>query len=744
MFAVRSRTRERGQILLLTAFFVFVLFALALSYFKLVPGELNSALRSRQAVAGEVATEAGFKDAVAWLQAQPASDVLPQRRLDSDYNVAFEANPAVLNDDWSYRVKITARPEAPYLYDISSQALFDGRVARESLATVTRSSFAKYALFIDTWRDDLVFGMTPGAISGPFHTNGFFRLGVPGAAFYDPGQQPFVAGPYAFMSQARLTDAGSLGFEGDGSAYYGSSGQFNNNADLVPYDENGAIDSRYRSIIDGGRANYQVTRHIDLPDSANQLYQEAVKMPEGAPPFVLPSEVGFVVPGDDTKVSGGIYVNGDVEIDLGISPEGNQIHHLRQVVPEEAYSFERRVNRPIPLFETVFIPPTPGATITVPEYEQQMVQVTRQQIVDYREVTQTRVVRRQTGTRLELVGGITNSVPVYENVTESYTERVPVYDNVTVTEMQMVPTGNMLTIADEGRTVLQPTGEYQDNYVTETEIISVEAYQADPEAYPGAQAVLLPGGPKSGQVIEVTADAGFQGLGVTAPKGSTVIQDYDGNVVVKEGSLNGVTFVDGNITKLQGVSKGAYSEGEPGQEAFTGRYIVANPQSGRKITMTDDLLQYYGGGDSQLRDPQTPMALRRGKMSPNGQHGLGVVAETVRLKPSRRQPVLSVYASILAGRTLLGPDGKPLLDDGRPQVNGGFGTDESLLSGASLNQFKLYGGLVEANADLWNSGSSGLTGDLLYDPAVAQGLPLFPRAAEIQTLRYHDRYAANL
>ncbi len=168
MFAVRSRTRERGQILLLTAFFVFILFALALSYFKLVPGELNSALRSRQAVAGEVATEAGFKDAVAWLQAQPASDVLPQRRLDSDYNVAFEANPAVLNDDWSYRVKITARPEAPYLYDISSQALFDGRVARESLATVTRSSFAKYALFIDTWRDDLVFGMTPGAISGPF------------------------------------------------------------------------------------------------------------------------------------------------------------------------------------------------------------------------------------------------------------------------------------------------------------------------------------------------------------------------------------------------------------------------------------------------------------------------------------------------------------------------------------------------------------------------------------------------
>ncbi len=739
-----TRPHQRGQILLLTAFFVFILFALALSYFKLVPAELNSALRSRQAVAGEVATEAGFKDAVAWLEAQPASDVLPQSRLDADYNRVYAETPAALNSDWSYRVKITARPEAPYLYDISSQALFDGSVARESLATVTRSSFARYALFIDTWREDLIFAMTPGAILGPFHTNGFFRLGVPGANFYANESQPFVSGPYAFMSQARLTEQGSLGFAGDGSAYYGNSGQFNNSPELVPYDANGGIDSRYRSIIEGGRANYQVSRHIELPDSANQLYQQAVKMPEGAPPFSLPSEVGFVVPGDDNKVSGGLYINGDVEIELALSPEGNQIHHLQQVVPEEAYRVEREVNRPIPLFDEVYIPPTPGATVTVPEYEQRLVRVTKQQIVDYRDVTQTRVVKRQVGTRLELVGGITTSVPVYEDVTETYTERVPVYGEVTVEEMQMVPTGNMITIADEGRTVLQPTGGFRDNFVTESEIVSVEAYQANPGAYPGAQSVLLPGGLKSGQVIEVTSDSGFQGLGVTAAKGTTVIQDYDGKVVVKQGSLNGVTFVDGNVTSVKGVSKGALSAGEPGQEGFVGRYLVANPQSGRKVTVSDDLLQYYGGSDARLRDPKTAMALRRGEISPNGQHALGVVAETVRLKPTSGQNVMHVYGSVLAGRTLLGPDGKPLQEDGRPKVQGGFGTDESLLTSGGLNKFRLYGGLVEAHADLWNSGGKGLTGELIYDPSVAQALPLFPRSTDIQTLRYHDRYAANL
>lgn len=734
-------SRPRGQVLLLTAFFVFLLFTLALSYFKLVPGELNSALRSRQAVAGQVMTEAGFKDAVAWLEAQPARDLLPQTRLDSDYNHVFEAGPYALTPDWGYRVHITARPEAPFLYDILSQAYFDKRMVRESRATVTRSSFARYALFIDAWREDLVFGMTPGAVTGPFHTNEFFRLGVPGPSFYTPGQTPFVAGPYAYMSQAGTTQEGSLGFAGDGSAYYGSSGQFNNDPDLVPFNASGAIASRYESIVQGGRANFQVTEAIDLPESANMLYQQAVRMPEGAPPFSLPSDVGFYVPGDDTKVSGGIYILGDVEIDLGLTPEGNQVHRLTQVIPEEAYSIEREVNRPIPVFEEVFIAPEPGATTTVPEYEQRLVQVTRQQIVGYRDVTRTRTVRRQVGTRLELVGGLTTTVPIFEDVQESYTEQVPIFDEVTVEEMQTVPTGNMITLPATGQTILRPTGEFQDNFVTERELIPEEVYEANPEAYPGAQQVLLPGGRKTGQVIEVTSDSGFVGLGVSASKGSTVIQDYDGQVTVKQGSLNGVTFVDGNVDSLGGVSKGALTPGPAGEDAFSGRYVVANPQSGRKVTITDDLLSFYGGADDSLKDPQTPMALRRDALSPNGQHAFGLVAETVRLRPAANNPVQHLYAAILAGRTLVDQNGEPLMENGRTVVRGGFGTDESLLSGSGLREFRLIGGLVEANADLWNVGGVGLTGNLAYDPAVANALPMFPRSAEILTLRYHDRYA---
>ena len=741
--AIPKRRRPGGLILILTAFFVFVLFILALSFFKLMPAELNSALRTRQAVAAQVATEAGFKDAISWLQAQPATDFLPQARLDADYNAAYTQAPFVLNRDWSCRVEITARPEAPFLYDIKSQAFFDDQLMRESLATVSRSSFARYALFIDSWRPDLIYGMTPGAITGPFHTNDFFRLGLTDGSFYNPANQPFVSGPYAFMSHARTTTEGSLEFPGDGNAYYDGTGAINGNAELVPYDAAGAIDSRYGSIVAGGRANFQVTQNIELPYSANLLYQQAVATGQGKPPFALPSEIGFYLPGDETRVTGGIYVNGDVEIGLSLTPEGNQIHNLTQVIPEEAFRIEREVNRPIPLYDEVFIEPAPGAMVTVPEYEQRQVMVTRQEIVGYREVTRNRTVRVQTGTRLDLVGGITTSVPVYSEVTESYTEQMPIYDEVTVQEMQTVPTGNIITLPATGQTVLQPTGEFQDNFVTETEIISEDIYNSNPAAYPGAQPVLLPGGPKTGQVIEVTAEEGFSGLGVTASKGSTVVKDYEGNVTVRQGNLNGVTFVDGNVDGLAGTSKGALTVGPGGQEAFAGRYIVANPQSGRSMTVTDDLLNFYGGENGDLRDPETPMALRRDKLSPNGQHGLGLVAEKVRLRPAGNNAIQHVYATILAGRTVQGPDGEPIVQDGRPAVQGGFGTHESLLSSGGLREFRLYGGLVEANAGLWNTAGHGLTGKLTFDPAVADGLPLFPRSANLRTLRYTDHYVEN-
>mgnify|MGYP001196255027 FL=1 len=57
-----------------------------------------------------------------------------------------------------------------------------------------------------------------------------------------------------------------------------------------------------------------------------------------------------------------------------------------------------------------------------------------------------------------------------------------------------------------------------------------------------------------------------------------------------------------------------------------------------------------------------------------------------------------------------------------------------------MNTFNIYGGLVQANQQLWQTNGNGLNGNFIYDPAVAGDLPRFPRSNLVTTLRYADRY----
>lgn len=740
------RQNTRGQILILTAFFVFLLFTLALAFFKLLPVELNSALRTRQAVSAQVAANSGIKEAIVWLEGQPPQKVLTQAILDLEFNDSIETDPLTLSAHWSYRCRITPNPDGVFLYDIVSEALFYGRPVRQARATVSRANFARYALFIDRWPSDLLYSMSPEAVRGPFHTNDFFRLGVPDPNFWNPGQESFVSGGEAIMTHARSFTGGSLPFEGDGNAYYNGA-SINASPDYVPYDEDGAIEARYDAIVEGGQSNMVVTNHIELPYSADQLRLAALDMGGELPPFTPPAEVGFYLPGTDDTVTGGIFVVGNARIELALSSEGNQIHNITQIVPEEAYRVEEDVVLQRPIYDQVWVEPPPGQTVTVREYETRVVDVIRQEITGYRQETRTRTERIQTGVRQEtqMVGGITQivTVPVFETRTITETVDVPIYEDVPGQETRTVWTGNYIEIDAQGRYVNQLVG-YEPYTDTQVHFITPEQYDADPGAYPDAQRVFLPGGEESGQVVEVTSEDGYAGNGVTAVKGQTVIKDYDGAVTVKDGNLNGVTFVDGDVTSLQGTTKGALGVGPLGEEAFQGRYIVANPDWGRELKISDDLLAYYDGEDSSRREPGRAYTLRIGELSPTSEHALGLVANEIRMAPASNDPLI-MYSVILAGRGLRGPDGEPLRDgQGRPQVAGGFGTDDPLLTGGyGLNRFQLFGGLVQANALSWNRLGTGLTGNLIYDPAVADGLPRFPRSQEIVILRYADQYVAN-
>ena len=741
---IKDRQKRSGQILILTAFFVFLLFTLALSFFKLVPVELNSALRAKHAVLGRVAAESGIQEARAWLESQPQQVVLTQQDLDNKFNSEAATEPIVLDGDWTYQVNITLNPNASFTFDVVSVAFFDGNPVRESRATIARENFSHYALFIDRWGDNLVMEAYPETVRGPFHTNDFFKLFVPPGMYGNPGAQPFVSGDRGRMTQAGGAPDGSVGFAGDGNEYYSASSAVPNSSEsVVPYNADGAIESRYAALVNGGRSNMTVTEHIDLPYSADELMFDAMDSGEGNPPFNPPAEIGVYLPGSDTEVTGGIYIRGAVDIDLQVTPEGNQVHNLTQAIPQYAYRLETEAVRSVPVFEFYDYQLQVGDSVQV--YTTQTVTVTEQQVTGYEDQVVTETVQRPTGNSVYVSAG-GGSVGSYqaEYVTETVTTtvQVPVYESVEVERTVQVPTTVTVQAGDPqvGQTVRRrrQNGTRDETY-TDVQIISTEDYEANPANYPGAFRVSQSPETKNAKIIEVTADAGYNGDLGSAVKGETLIKDYDGTITKKSGNLNGVTFVDGDVTSIKGTHKGALGVDQNGNEKFQGRYLVSNPKHTGRLTVTDDILAFYDGDNPQLQGAN--QTLKVGELSPTAEHALGIVAKDISLKPAQNDP-LDIYAVLLGGRSIPGED-----PDARPEVEGGFGADPSVIAAGYVptqNKFSLYGGLVQGNQRQWALGGVGLSGELIFDPAVAGDMPRFPRSSEVVTLRYADRHVSSI
>ena len=170
----RKDNKRRGQVLIMTAFFIFVLFTLALAFFKLVPMELNSALRTRQTVQAQMIADSGVREARVWLQRQDPGRVLTDAVLEDEFNRTTRDNPIPLGNtfnpdaddaarrgDWSYTVSLTRNTTNPFAYDAVSTCYFDGKPMRQVRATLARENFSRYALFIDRWNDDLLMLASP-------------------------------------------------------------------------------------------------------------------------------------------------------------------------------------------------------------------------------------------------------------------------------------------------------------------------------------------------------------------------------------------------------------------------------------------------------------------------------------------------------------------------------------------------------------------------------------------------------
>jgi hypothetical protein len=734
---VRIRKHNRGSILIVASLFTFLSLLAAFTLFKVLPVEYNAAKKSRIDIAAHYAADAGVKEAIAWIEAQPQVRILNEDAL-SEFNSTFGALRNVA-PDWQHQVTIE-RIESGH-FGITSQAYFREQKVREVKAQVARESFSRYALFIDHWSFDeanepsLVYNLGQSLLTGPFHTNDFFALAHDG--FGGTGD-PFVSGPYAEMTHARSTDF--LGediseFSPDGNAYVsgfnGLNPVYNTTASHVPFNADGALEDRYQRIVEGGRGALTQVESIDFPriasDSDGTSLREKARG-VGNTQFQDQGmlDMGVYVPVKDTgEVYGGVYVVGDSELELKLDPNGNQVQEFAQTHLAEFYVEEETVEVRSPRYNA-------EQTDTPPEFvdEVHQIQTTRRVIVGYE----------------------ANTVTTSDGITQPV--QTPIYGDEPVTVSQIVSVPYDPAVHGTGPFTIY-VEDVDNPYVYNTIVTNpIPEDEYDPEN-PAHQIQYQEAGDRIYEVVEVSEDAGYQipeGLtiegaaGSTVPKDHTVLIDRNENLaVVTPGNLNGVTFADGSLESLKGVSKGAVTDGPTGH-TYAGRTIAVAPEFNKNIQITGHLNQYYNGNDSRQGPNRT---LKAGEFSPNASHVLGLIGHDIELNPSFQTSdtnPLNIYAILLAGSGKYDSSGEPIMDPhGHQKTTGGFGTNPALLAlGApfQLGRFELYGGIIEGNARPWfaNPGGSeeGLAGRLNFDPAAASGLQNFPTTHNLKIVRYSE------
>lgn len=317
MIMKHSRNR-RGSILVMTVFFMIVLFITASAFLVLIPVESRAALRSEQQTTSALVAEAGVTEALAWLRNQLA----PPDGSASKEPMAAGVYPSEANrtrnmgNNWTYRWTLIADDQTfpngsnPIrAYTIVSRAYRNGQVKREARAEVIQESLSQYAALYDDWPSNLVMPIRSTSVpaGGPIHINDVMRLWVPEGSSYwgSSGEPKFSHG---------ITASGTFGSSPDGFAYYqgnwhgGDSGK-------IPYNSSGPINSRYNRMASGGVSSVQAGQaNVPLPTNTFALRDAAWGFNPSNP---LPSSPGVYLNKEGGVVQG-IYIQGDAEeVQLG-------------------------------------------------------------------------------------------------------------------------------------------------------------------------------------------------------------------------------------------------------------------------------------------------------------------------------------------------------------------------------------------------------------------------------------------
>ncbi len=758
MFALFTASdKRRGSVLLLSLFFMMVLFLMAVAMFKLIPSELHAANRSKQDLMGHYVANAGARHAIAWLEDQmEAYDVsqdpqdLPDYTPDltapftypnlDGYRAARQARSAIEKTgsaDWDYDVQIRVQDGMPptlvnfdpRVFTITSTALLRGRPVRRVDMVVRQASFASFAFYTEQFGDSQEIQVDGNVgISGPVHTNDFFRFRVTNSSIWnDPTSRPYFLDEVTHNGVDPNAPAA-----GDGNVWLGSE---------APYDANGPVAGRYEKVFEGGRNSLRVKDYVQLPTSSDSLAELAYFGEAGnVNSEPLPLVQGVYLNSDanganDGNLKGGILIHGRVDgMEMRLDSVGNQVIRVYQnetLAGQKVKQNYTQVSYNPPKFHThdhcakwEWQTPPAGAGGGVSGGK---IEVCVQMTGDHQHE-------------------LKQNVPTNTTTVDDY-DRYR-YDIFEVTEAPITLTdqnGQQVTVSP-GQTALRVEVRDEEGS-NQYELSEIKVFNGQPN---GTIFVAPGDADGDGDTNSVRERAQLNGIkGIV--KGNAEIDDNTG-LMVRENNGDLIYKNKTVATDLSGRIELSGDLLQFSQDKFdanngnVGGGTLGHPNNWRNVSL--DPNQLDGNGD---RNPE---------LSPNNDHVLGLISRDIWMVGPKNSNVWNgndgyndVYAVMLAGRTEVDNQGNIQTDaNGRPITTGGFGTYRWHRDRASdgLGNFRIHGGVIQGttgansndpndtNDHSWKTGSVGYDVEMVYDSqASRQGL--FPTYPEFAMIRYVER-----
>lgn len=759
--------RSRGSsILMLSMLCMIVMLLTAATLYRVLPAEMHASNRGYQDTQGHYVARSGVQETMNWLdfkmkefQSTGQDETkLPDYKSGSSFP-AIDAFVSAANarrpyDDpnWRYTLEITPLQNQtsaynntdPKLFTVRSTAYHRDHPVRIIDVLLKQKTFAMYALLNSDSNKPMGVRLTgTPSIFGPVHTNGYYD--------FDASAINWNTAQYYFRDVVTHTKTWSgAPTQGDGNNWVGS----------APYDTNGPIGDRYSRVFRGGRNNLRQKNPVQLPTNTNNLLSQAYS-------DTLPTTPGVYVSKDPSgKVSGGIYVKGDVaRLQMALDDNGNQ----KMTFTQSASTSQTQITGYYHSHKA------PGCK------SRQEPNGTREQNVSpclvWNEIPE--------GNAGGVAGGAVQptcktwtkkTVDAYKTVWYECDNA----QNTASTRAVYEPTETIVyEVTESPVTVKDQTGADKTANIGDTMVVNT--HYSDTEKKWVTDSVEIVNGQINGSIY-VDGNIGRQNY---RSKDNAVQQPSDTSTANKR-YFEGLTGIVKGSAVLK--SDGTQVTDSSGNPVFVNKTISTPLTKG--VTLGGDLLQFspkrfkeYTGPKNLGQYPTsgttaqkntanwTKVALdpnatdEKERYSPNNQHVLGIVTQDIWLVGPRNNEnhklnngnlKNEVYAVCLAGRTLTKPNGDPDLGpDGQPKVAGGFGTYYDLRNSTSsgLGDYILFGGIVQGTSGTnpgvnapydhaWidGSGNYGYNVKLNYD-LEATRQPIFPNLSDFRILRYFERAA---